>query len=214
MSELTPAKGQLPAGLLTDIRAFIEEARQQTAVVVNAGLTLMYWRIGQRIHAEVLGGERAAYGEQIVATLSRQLVGEYGRGFTEKNLRRMVQFAEAYPDEEIVVTLLRQLSWSHFLALIPLDKPFQRDFYAEMSRIEGWSVRTLRERIASMLYERTALSKKPDDLIQQELATLRSKGEVAPALVLKDPTVLRRTRANGCPATSPRAISVFAQNLK
>ncbi|MHB9117086.1 MAG: DUF1016 N-terminal domain-containing protein [Burkholderiales bacterium] len=95
MSELTPAQGQLPARLLADIRALIEQARQQTAVAVNAGLTLMYWRIGQRIHVEVLGGERAAYGEEIVATLSRQLVGEYGRGFAEKNLRRMVQFAEA-----------------------------------------------------------------------------------------------------------------------
>ncbi|OFZ97922.1 MAG: hypothetical protein A2Z44_06400 [Betaproteobacteria bacterium RBG_19FT_COMBO_58_11] len=134
------------------------------------------------------GGERAAYGEEIVSALSRQLASEYGRGFAEKNLRRMVQFAEAYPDEEIVVTLLRQLSWSHFLALIPLDKLLQRDFYAEMSRIEGWSVRTLRERIASMLYERTALSKKPDELIQQELANLRSKGEVAPRSCSKTPT--------------------------
>lgn len=190
MSELTPAQDPPTASLLADIRALIEQARQQTAVAVNAGLTLMYWRIGQRIHADVLGGERAAYGEQIVSTLSRQLVSEYGRGFAEKNLRRMVQFAQAYPDEGIVVTLLRQLSWSHFLALLPLDKPYQRDFYAEMCRIEGWSVRTLRERIDSMLYERTALSKKPDDLIQQELATLRSKGEVAPALVLKDPYLL------------------------
>jgi len=190
MSEITTVRDQAPASLLADVRALIEQARQQTAVAVNAGLTLMYWRIGRRIHAEVLGGERAAYGEQIVSTLSRQLVSEYGRGFAEKNLRRMVQFAEAYPDEEIVVTLLRQLSWSHFLALIPLDKPLQRDFYAEMCRIEGWSVRTLRERITSMLYERTALSKKPDELIQQELSTLRSKGEVAPALLLKDPYVL------------------------
>ncbi|TAN81082.1 MAG: DUF1016 family protein, partial [Gallionella sp.] len=190
MSKLTSAQGQPSASLLADIRALIEQAQQQTVVAVNAGLTIMYWRIGQRIHAEVLGGERAAYGEQIVATLSRQLVSEYGRGFAEKNLRRMVQFAQAYPDEAIVVTLLRQLSWSHFLAILPLNKPFQRDFYAEMCRIEGWSVRTLRERIGSMLYERTALSKKPDDLIRQELATLRSQSEIAPALVLKDPYLL------------------------
>jgi hypothetical protein len=130
---------ELPSGLLKDIRALIEETRQQTAVAVNAGLTLLYWRMGQRIHTEVLGNERATYGEQIVATLSRQLVAEYGRGFAEKNLRRMTQFAQAYPDEKIVVTLLRQLSWSHFLALIPLEKPFQRDFYAEKCRIERWS---------------------------------------------------------------------------
>ncbi|MHB9101009.1 MAG: PDDEXK nuclease domain-containing protein [Sulfuricella sp.] len=190
MSELTAAQGQPSASLLTDIRALIEDARRQTAVAVNMGLTLLYWRVGRRIHQDVLKGERAEYGKEILSTLSTELVGMYGRGFTEKNLRRMVQLAEAYPDEAIVVTLLRQMSWSHFLALIPLDKPLQRDFYAEMCRIEGWSVRTLRERIASMLYERTALSKKPDELIRQELATLRSKGEVAPALVLKDPYVL------------------------
>ena len=121
----------------------------------------------------MLGSERAAYGEQIVVTLSRQLVVEYGRGHSDKNLRRMVQFAEAFPEEEIVVTLSRQLSWSHFSALLPLSQPFQREFYAEMCRIEGWSVRTLRERIDSMLCERTALSKQPDALIRQELAILR-----------------------------------------
>lgn len=138
----------------------------------------------------MLGSERAAYGEQIVATLSRELVSEYGSGYTEKNLRRMVQFAEAFPDERIVATLWRHLSWSHFRELPPLDKPFQRDFYAEVCSIEGWTVRTLSERIDSMLYERTALSKQPDALIKQELAILRSKGEVAPALVLKNPYVL------------------------
>ena len=176
--------------LLTDIRTVIERARQQAITAVNASQTCMYWRIGQRIHIELLGGERAAYGAQIVATLSRQLVQEYGRGFAEKNLRRMVQFAQAFPDEQIVATLWRQLSWSHFRELLPLTKPFQRDFYAEMCRIEGWSVRTLRERIDAMLYERTALSKQPDALIQQELATLRNKGEIAPKLLLKDPYLL------------------------
>lgn len=183
----SPTQTANTQSLLSDVRSLIEHARRQTAVAVNAGLALMYWRIGQRTHAEILKGGRAGYGDQIVVTLSRQLQAEYGRGFAEKNLRRMVQFGQAYPDEQIVVTLLRQLSWSHFLALLPLDKPYQRDFYAEMCRIEGWSVRTLRERIDSMLYERTALSKKPDELIQQELAALRSKSEVAPALVLKDP---------------------------
>ena len=191
MKKILAASAYEPlAGLLKDIRVLIEEARHQTVAAVNVGLTLLYWRMGQRIKNEELGNGRAVYGEQIVATLSQQLVADYGRGFAEKNLRRMVQFAQAYPDEQIVVTLLRQLSWSHFLALLPLEKPLQRDFYAEMCRIEGWSVRTLRERIGSMLYERTALSKKPDELIRQELATLRSQSEVAPALLLKDPYLL------------------------
>src|SRR6266702_6251031 len=90
-------KGRDPRELLIEIRALIEEARRQTAVAVNMALTLLYWRIGRRIHLEVLGSERAAYGEQIVATLSRQLVADYGRGYTEKNLRRMIQFAEPFP---------------------------------------------------------------------------------------------------------------------
>jgi hypothetical protein len=155
--------------LLIEIRSLIEEARRQTAAAVNIGLTALYWQIGKRIQQKVLGNERAAYGEQIVATLSRQLVVEFGRGFEEKNLRRMMQFAEAFPDESIVATLWRQLSWSHFRELLPLAKPHQREFYAEMCRIEGWSVRTLHERIESMLYERTALSKQPEALIKQEL---------------------------------------------
>jgi predicted nuclease of restriction endonuclease-like (RecB) superfamily len=176
--------------LLIEIRTLIEKARRQTAAAVNIGLTALYWRIGHRIQQEILGSERAAYGEQIVATLSRQLVADFGRGFEEKNLRRMMQFAEAFPDESIVATLWRQLSWSHFRELLPLAKPQQREFYAEMCRIEGWSVRTLHERIESMLYERTALSKQPDELVKQELAVLRSRGDVTPAMLLKDPYIL------------------------
>ena len=179
-----------PAGLLKDIRVLIQEARQQSAAVVNVGLTLLYWRMGQRIHKELLGNERAAYGEQVVVTLSRQLVVDYGRGFAEKNLRHIMRFVEVFPDEQIVYALSRQLSWTHFRSLLYLDKSLQRDFYAEMCRIEGWSTRTLREQIDSMLYERTALSKKPDELIQQELATLRNQSEVVPTLVLKDPYLL------------------------
>jgi hypothetical protein len=115
----------------------VKEAGRQTAVAVNMELTLLYWRIGRPIHhREVLGSERAAYGEQIVVTLSRQSVVDYGRGYSEnseKHLLRMVQFAEVFPEEEIILTLSRQLSWSHFSALLPRSQPFQREFYAQMS---------------------------------------------------------------------------------
>lgn len=178
------------AGLLSDLRQVIEQSRQAAAVAVNASLTLMYWRIGLRIQSEVLDGQRASYGAEIVATLSRQLVADYGRGFEEKNLRRMVQFAALFPAENIVVTLSQQLSWSHFLALLPLKDPLARDFYAQMCSIARWSVRTLRERVDSMLFERTALSKKPEELIRLELDALRAQGDVTPPLVLKDPYVL------------------------
>ncbi len=176
--------------LLAELRQLIEQSRQAAAVAVNASLTLMYWHIGGRIQREVLDGQRASYGAEIVATLSRQLVADYGRGFEEKNLRRMVQFATLFPAEEIVVTLSRQLSWSHFLVLLPLKDPLARDFYAQMCSLERWSVRTLRERVDSMLFERTALSKKPEELIKLELDALRAEGDVTPPLVLKDPYVL------------------------
>jgi len=166
MNELSPAPHQ-PEALIRDPRRLISDARRQTAAAVNVGLTLLYWRLGDRIRREVLGSERAGYGEQIVATLSHELMTEFGRGFERTNLTRMMKFAEAFPHEEIVATLSHQLSWSHFRELLPLDKPLQRDFYAEMCRMEGWSVRTLRGRIDSMLYERTALSRKPEELARQ-----------------------------------------------
>jgi hypothetical protein len=103
-------------GLIEDIRQIIGEARRSVATTVNAGLTLLYWRIGKRIVDEVLGKERAAYGQQIVVSVARHLVQEYGPSFGEKNLPRMMQFAEVFPDEEIVVSLIRQLSWTHFIA--------------------------------------------------------------------------------------------------
>lgn len=190
MSKKALVTGAASDPLLADLRQLIDATRQQTTVAVNMGLTLLYWRVGRRINAEVLQGERAAYGEQIVAALAQQLTIDYGCSFGPKNLRHMMRFAEVFPDEQIVYALSRHLSWTHFRTLLYLDKPFQRDFYAEMCRIEGWSTRVLAERIDSMLYERTALSRKPDDLIRQELATLRSKSEVAPALVLKDPYLL------------------------
>ncbi len=180
----------MAAALLADCRQLIDEAKQSATVAVNASLTLMYWHMGKRIREEILGGERAEYGKEILPTLSGTLVSEYGRSFEEKNLRRMLQFAEVFTDREIVVTLTRQLSWSHFLALLPLKDTLQRQFYIEMCCIEHWSVRTLRGRIESLLFERTALSSKPESLIDAELNLLRDKGELAPALVLKDPYVL------------------------
>ena len=179
-----------PPALLGDIRALIEASRQRVASAVNAELTLLFWRIGQRIHTEVLAGQRAGYGDEILPTLAAQLVRDYGRSFADKNLRRMVQFAATFSDEPIVVTLSRQLSWSHVLALIPLKDPLQRDYYVQMASAERWSVRTLRERIDSMLYERTALSKKPDETITQELAAMRDAQRMSPALVMRDPYIL------------------------
>ena len=182
----TPA----PPQLIAEIKALIEEGRTQVAQTVNSTLTMLYWQIGRKINDEVLKGNRAEYGKQIVATLSEQLQQEYGKGFAEKNLRRMMQFAAVFDDLKIVATLLRQLSWSHFTLLLPLKESLQREFYSQMCRIEKWSVRTLKDRIGSMLYERTALSRKPDELILHELETLRNEDQLTPELVFKDPYFL------------------------
>jgi predicted nuclease of restriction endonuclease-like (RecB) superfamily len=176
--------------LLADIRELIVEARQQTAQVVNAALTGTYWQIGFRIRAEVLGNQRASYGDEILKTLSAKLVPEFGAGFSEKNLRRMLQFAEIFPDRKIVATLSRQLGWSHFKEILPVKDDLAREFYAEMCRLERWSVRTLRGKIAGMLYERTAISRKPRKLIEQELQSLRVEDKLTPDLVFRDPYFL------------------------
>jgi predicted nuclease of restriction endonuclease-like (RecB) superfamily len=176
--------------LALDLGRMIEVARQQVAQAANAALTTLYWQLGKRVHMEILASRRAEYGAQIVAALGRQLEKRYGRGFGEKNLRRMLQFAEAFPDESIVAALRRQLGWSHFKLLIPIKDPIRRDFYTEMCRVHRWSTRELIEKIDGMLYERTALSRKPDRLIRQELAKLRDKDELTPALVFQDPYML------------------------
>ncbi len=180
----------LHGDLVGDIRSFIETARHNVAVTVNAGLTLLYWQIGNRISQDILKEKRAEYGKEIVATLSQELTKEYGNGFSYSALTRMVRFAEAFPDTQIVATLSRQLSWSHFKEILPLKKPLQRDFYAEMCRLERWSVRTLRKKIDGMLYERTAISKKPEELAKKELTALREEDRLTPDLVFRDPYFL------------------------
>lgn len=176
--------------LLQDIRILIEQTRSTVAVAVNVGLTIMYWRIGKRIQDDVLKSERASYGDEIVSTLSRQLTMEYGNGFSAKNLRHIIRFSESFPDLEIVSTLSRVLSWSHFKEIIYLKQPLQKEFYAEMCRVERWSVRTLRAKIDSLLYERTALSRKPEELVSLELDALRTEDRLTPDLVFRDPYVL------------------------
>ncbi len=181
---------RVDTALLGELRTMIVQARASVARAVDSALTTLYWHIGRRVHADILNHERAAYGQEIVSALGRQLSAEFGRGFDDKSLRHMLKFAEAFPREAIVSALRRQLAWTHFKQLIYLDDPLKRDFYAEMCRIEGWSTRLLRQKIDGMLYERTALSKKPQQLIRQELDKLRAGQELTPDLVLQDPYLL------------------------
>ncbi len=190
MSETTHHPVPAPADSLhAELRTLIASSRQRLAGAVNAELTRLYWSVGERLRTEVLGGaDRAKYGDQLIQRLGDQLAQEFGRGFEAKNLRRMVQFAQAFPQPEIVATLSRQLSWSHFVNLLPLKTEPARQFYASQAATNTWSVRELRHQIDRKAFERT------------ELATLQTHTPVQaepvvaahtnPAQVFKDPYFL------------------------
>ena len=179
-----------PSVLTSDLRELILSSRQAVARGVNAALVILYWQVGRRIRTDILSEKRAEYGEEILPTLSAKLVPEFGHGFSTRNLARMISLAEVFPDSRILATLSKELGWSHFVELLPLKKHLQRDFYAEMCRVERWSVRMLRQKIGGMLYERTALSKKPAKLAARELRQLREADRLTPDLVFRDPYLL------------------------
>jgi predicted nuclease of restriction endonuclease-like (RecB) superfamily len=179
-----------PSALLSEVRGLILTARQAVAATANAALTMLHWQIGHRIHKDILRSKRADYGERIVSSLSAQLAAEFGRGFGRRNLFHMVRFAEVFPQPEIVQSLIAQLGWTHFLHIIRLEDPLKRDFYAEMCRLERWSTRTLEKKIDSMLFERTALSRKPAKLAALEVKQLREQDRLTPDLVFRDPYLL------------------------
>jgi predicted nuclease of restriction endonuclease-like (RecB) superfamily len=144
--------------LVQELSQLIEQSRQQAVIQVNSGLTLLFWHVGSRIRQHTLQHNRAAYGRQIVVTVSRQLESTYGRNFEEKNLRRMIQFALDFDDYSIVVTLSRQLSWSHFITLLPLKTVEARLFYAAQAAQEGLGIRALRKSIENKAFERTQIA--------------------------------------------------------
>ena len=184
--------------LIKDLRQIIEQARGHVAATANYALSIMYWQIGKRINTEVLDNKRAEYGKQIVASVARQLREEYGsKGFDEKNIRRMMQFAQEFPDEQIVTSLMRQLSWTHILQVLSLKDSLQREFYLTLAASERWSVRQLRKEIDGMLYERTAISGKPNQFIKKELSELRDYDTLTPDLVFKSPYFLEFTGLKG-----------------
>jgi predicted nuclease of restriction endonuclease-like (RecB) superfamily len=173
--------------LIKDISILIDEARNHVAREYNSTQAQLCWLIGRRIDEEILKSERAEYGETIVISLAKQLTFSYGKGYSRPNIFRMVKFAKLFPDREIVSTLSRQLSWSHFILICAIEDALKRDFYAEMCRVQRWSVRSLKKQLDGMLYERTALSKKPESVIKAQLEQLKDIDEMTPELTFKEP---------------------------
>ena len=184
--------------LISDLRQIVEQCRNRVALNVNSELTMMYWHIGERINRDVLGSHRAEYGKQIVSTVSAQLQEEFNsKGFAKRNIHRMMQFAQQFPDVKIVTTMSAQLTWSHVVEVLSLPDDIQREFYLTLAASERWSVRRMRKEIDGMLYERTAISSKPDELIKQELIKLREEQTLSPDLVFKSPYFLEFTGLKG-----------------
>lgn len=176
--------------LVKDISSYIEESKQQLAITVNATISLLYWQIGKRINEEILQNQRAEYGKEIVSSLAQVLSLEFGKGWSEKHLRHCLRAAETFQNKETFYALSRELSWTHIRSVIYIEDDLKRDFYIEMCKLEKWSTRRLQERIQSMLFERTAISKKPEQTIKNDLALLKKEQKLSTDLVFKDPYVL------------------------
>jgi predicted nuclease of restriction endonuclease-like (RecB) superfamily len=177
--EKTILKPKTEAALLKELAALIEQSQGQVAVAANSAVTLLFWQVGKRINVHLLQNKRAEYGKEIVVTLARQLMERFGNNFEQKNLRRMMQFAEQFEDFEIVVPLARQLTWSHIIILLPLKSKEAKIFYAKTSAENLWGKRELREQISRKAFERT------------EIANIQlTKNNEIPLDTFKDPFIL------------------------
>lgn len=144
--------------LLEDLRILIDRGRSQAAAAVNSAVTLTYWHIGKRINEDILRGKRAEYGKQVVANIADELVLQYGKSFEARNLRRMMQFAEVFPELEIVSPVVSKLSWTHFTILMSLPDAAARRFYIRESAENCWSKRELLRQIERKAFERSEIA--------------------------------------------------------
>ena len=176
--------------LFRDVSDLIVSARKRSLAALNNEMSRLYWLIGKRIKSEVLRYERAEYGEKTIQLLSAQLSVVYGKGWSAKQLRHCLHVVETFGEEEIFYALCRQLSWSHIKILSYINDTLKRDFYTQICMHEGWSVKQLNNRIDSQLFERTAISRKPEETIAADLEVLRENKELSPDLSFRDPYLL------------------------
>jgi predicted nuclease of restriction endonuclease-like (RecB) superfamily len=190
MTLINPSNRYPDEALYESIKLLIERSRMQVVAQVNQTLVLTYWQVGKTIKTTLVTEDRAEYGSGIVDRLAKKLSQDYGNGFGRGNLFRMMRFYELFPNEQIVLTVSAQLSWSHFVELIRVEDELKREFYVTMCANERWSVRRLRECMNGMLFERTAIAKQPDAVIRQELEQLAKNQPMEPTLFIKDPYFL------------------------
>lgn len=173
-----------------DINDLIKRKKCEVKSTVNDAMISLYWGIGKKLTEEITGVNKPEYGQKVVIEISNRLSVDYGTGFNRSAISRMINFYQEFPDYEKVATLSQQLTWSHFIEILPIKDELKRNFYAAMCKNENWSVRTLRERKKSMLYERTAISKKPDETIKNEIAELNEEKKMSVDMFYRDPYML------------------------
>ena len=176
--------------LFKAITELIENAKNNVVRNVNKELVLLYWNIGDIIQKVILKNERGDYGKEVIIDLSKQLIAKHGKGYSKSNLLHFIRFSEIFLDKGIVYTLCRLFSWSHFRILMYIKDDLKREFYIEMCKMEKWSVRTLKSKIDDMLFERTAIAKKPDKQIRQEIEKINKDMPLNPEIVFKEPYFL------------------------
>lgn len=176
--------------ICNNISDMISTTRKGVFQAVNTAHVMLNWNIGKKLRTEILKNEKAEYGKLVITTLSKNLSQRYGNGYSRAALFRMIQFYDDFNDKEKVATLSRQLTWSHFIEIIPIEDELKRDFYATICMKENWSVRTLRERKNSMLYERTVISRKPEETIANEIRELREQDKMSVDMFYRDPYML------------------------
>jgi len=168
----------------------IEWTKRKVAIQINNEMTILYWSIGKEIKERVLNFEKAEYGKSVIMNLSRKLSVKYGRGYSRSNLFRMMKLYEYFSDFEIFSTVSRILSWSHLVELLQIEDNLKREFYVTMCANEHWSVRILRQRISSSLFERTVISKMPEQTIINDLQLLKKENKMSTDLFFRDPYIL------------------------
>jgi predicted nuclease of restriction endonuclease-like (RecB) superfamily len=171
--------------LYTDVCRIIDDTRNRVAIYVNSEVCLTNWRVGKRIKEDILFNKRAEYGKQIVKNLSVRLTERYGKGWSEKTLRHCLRSAETFSENEIVSAVQRQFSWTSLKTVMYISDPLARQFYMQMCLYEHWSTRTLEEKIDSQLYERTVISRRPEEVIRQTLDEHAEKQILVPDLVFR-----------------------------
>ncbi|MDD2889338.1 MAG: PDDEXK nuclease domain-containing protein [bacterium] len=176
--------------IFQEIKELILQTKNKVAIAINSELSLLYWQIGKKISNEILKDKRAEYGQKIIVELAKRLTQEYGKGWSEKQLRHCLRIAETFSDETILSAVRRKLSWTHIKILMYIDDSIKREFYTQIAINEKWSSRQLQERINSQLYERTVISKKPEKTIKQDLQLLKTNNQISQDLVFRDPYIL------------------------